>query len=304
MTHVSAPDGALAASTAEQGRRFEAVLRDARELHLLRGWIHMANSASVFTDLRPRYDTVRPGISAYGILPPDLPGAGELRPVLALKSQVVFLKDIPKETPVGYASTWRAEHPTRIATLPVGYNDGVPWRLANRGEVLVRGARAPIVGRVSMDYITIDVGHIRGVRVGDTVTLIGTDGSQSIGVDEVAQHADTIAYEITCSVGKRVHRTYIGGAEIELPHQPAPTALTAAAAWRASRSDAFAVSSPGLRPTARPARDDDRAGPPDTPSTRGDKASSEALGDAPDPMRAVDAARAAELRRAATPRDP
>jgi alanine racemase len=220
MTHVSAPDGALSGSTAEQGRLFESVLRDAREKRLLRGWIHMANSASIFTDLRPRYDTVRPGISAYGILPADLPGSGDLRPVLALKSQVVFMKDIPLGAPVGYASTWRAEKPTRIATLPVGYNDGVPWRLANRGEVLVRGTRAPIVGRVSMDYITIDVGHIRGVEVGDTVTLIGTDGGQSIGVEEIARHTDTIAYEITCSVGKRVQRTYLGGSEIDVPSQP------------------------------------------------------------------------------------
>jgi alanine racemase len=223
MTHVSAPDGALSASTAEQGRLFESVLREAREQKLLRGWIHMANSASMFTGMRPRYDTVRPGISAYGILPSDLPGAGELRPVMSLKSQVVFLKDIPRGAPVGYASTWRAEQPTRIATLPVGYDDGVPWRVANRAEVLVRGTRAPVIGRISMDYTTIDVGHIRGVKVGDTATLIGTDGGQSISVEEVACHADTIAYEITCSVGKRVKRTYVGGAEIELPNQLAPT---------------------------------------------------------------------------------
>jgi alanine racemase len=236
MTHVSAPDGAFAASTAEQGRLFESVLREARAERLLCGWIHMANSASIFTDLRPRYDTVRPGISAYGILPSDLPGSGDLRPILSLKSQIVFLKDIPRDAPVGYASTWRAPQPTRIATLPVGYNDGVPWRLANRGEVLVRGVRAPIVGRVSMDYITVDVGHIRGVRVGDAVTLIGNDGGQSISVEEVARHADTIAYEITCAVGKRVRRVYIGGAEIDLPAQTAPPAWNASGVHRAHRA--------------------------------------------------------------------
>jgi alanine racemase len=221
---VSAPDGAFSVTTAEQGRLFESVLREARAEKLLCGWIHMANSASIFTDLRPRYDTVRPGISAYGILPSDLPGSGDLRPILSLKSQIVFLKDIPVGATVGYASTWRAPRATRIATLPIGYNDGVPWRLANRGEVLIRGVRAPIIGRVSMDYVTIDVGHIRGVRVGDVVTLIGNDGGQSITVDEVARHADTIAYEITCAVGKRVQRVYIGGAEIHLPSQSAPSA--------------------------------------------------------------------------------
>jgi alanine racemase len=139
--------------------------------------------------------------------------------VLALKSQVVFLKDVPRGTPVGYASTWRAERPTRVATLPVGYNDGVSWRTSNRGEVLVRGRRAPIIGRVSMDYLTIDVTHIPGVVVGDQVTLIGSDAGESIGVEEVARKADTIAYEITCSVGKRVRRTYLGGTDLEIPSQ-------------------------------------------------------------------------------------
>jgi alanine racemase len=161
MTHVSAGEGAHAASTAEQARLFEAVLREARAENLLAGWIHMANSACIFTDLRPRYDTVRPGIAAYGVLSADLPGAGDLRPILSLRTQIVFLKDVPAHAAVGYSSTWSAERATRVATLPVGYNDGVPWRLSNRGCVLVRGQRAPIVGRVTMDYITVDVGHIR-----------------------------------------------------------------------------------------------------------------------------------------------
>ncbi len=221
MTHISAPDGAQAASTHEQQRRFESVLRDARAEGLLRGWTHMANSAALFTALRPRYDTVRPGISAYGVLPNDLPGADELRPVLSLRTQVVFLKDIPPGFAVGYGSTWHAERATRIATLPVGYNDGVMWRLGNRGEVLVRGARARIAGRVSMDYTTVDVGHIPGVAVGDTVTLIGSDGAETITAEEVARRADTIAYEITCAVGKRVVRRPIGGTDVFLPAQPA-----------------------------------------------------------------------------------
>jgi alanine racemase len=214
MTHVSAADGARAASTHEQQRLFERVLREARAERLLSGWIHMANSAAMFTDLRPRYDTVRPGISAYGVLPTDMPSSDELKPVMSLLSQIVFLKDIPKDYAVGYSSTWQAEQPTRIATVPVGYNDGVPWRLGNKGEVIVRGTRAPIVGRVSMDYTTIDVGHIPGVSVGDVVTLIGTDTHESISAEELARKADTIAYEITCHVGKRVRRMYRGGQNV------------------------------------------------------------------------------------------
>ncbi|MFM7280431.1 MAG: alanine racemase, partial [Planctomycetia bacterium] len=167
MTHVSASDGALSASTREQARLFEGVLREARAERLLRGWIHMANSASIFTGLKPLYDTVRPGISAYGTLPGDLAAAQRLQPILSLRTQIVFLKDVPAGTPIGYSSTWRAPRATRIATLPIGYHDGLPWALGNVGEVLVRGLRAPIVGRVSMDYITVDVGHVPGASVGD-----------------------------------------------------------------------------------------------------------------------------------------
>lgn len=220
MTHISAADGARAASTHDQQRLFEGVLRAGRAEGLVGGWIHMANSAAVFTDLRPRYDTVRPGISAYGVMPSDMPGSDELRPAMRLLSQVVFLKDIPKGYAVGYSSTWRAEVPTRIATIPVGYNDGVPWRLGNKGEVIVRGVRAPIVGRVSMDYTTIDVGHIPGVKVGDPVTIIGSDGNETLTAEELARQADTIAYEITCHVGKRVRRTYRGGHDVVVPAQP------------------------------------------------------------------------------------
>ena len=254
MTHISAPDGARSGSTSEQGRIFEGVLRQAREERLLRGWIHIANSASIFTDLRPRYDTVRPGISAYGILPSDLPGADLLRPILSLRSQVVFLKDLPAGAPVGYSSTWRAPRSTRIATLPVGYNDGVSWRLGNRGEVLVRGRRAPIIGKISMDYTTIDVGEIPGVKVGDVVTLIGADGCESIGVEEVARHAETIAYEITCSVGKRVKRNYIGGHELELPSQAishASIAKRATLVEDRTRSEALQIAQERQRSSAQ-----------------------------------------------------
>jgi hypothetical protein len=151
----------------------------------------------------------------------------------------------------------RAPGRTRIAVLRRGYHDGVPWRLWNGCEVLVRGARAPIVGRVSMDYVTVDVGHIRGVNVGDAVTLIGQDAGQSIDVEEIARHADTIAYEITCAVGRRVRRTYVGGAELEVPTQarPAEVAWSRAAATArddAARHEIHALSMPAAEPAEHP----------------------------------------------------
>lgn len=220
MTHMAPGDGMLDPRTSEQLASFESVLSEARERGLLRGWIHAANSACVFTDMRPLYDCVRPGISAYGVLPGNMPGADQLEPVMSLHSQVVYLKDIPAGAAVGYSGTWNAPRATRIATLPVGYNDGLAWRLGNNGEVLVRGKRAPIIGRVSMDYTCIDVGHIPGVAVGDRVTIVGRQGAERITLEDVARSVGTIPYEISCAVGKRVERVYVGGEGVLIPHPP------------------------------------------------------------------------------------
>jgi len=171
--------------------------------------VHFANTASILGDLGAGLPLVRPGIGLYGVVAPELqPYAREYEPVMSLRTQVVYLKDVPAGTPVGYNGTHVTSRPTRIATLPVGYNDGLAYRLSNRGRALVRGQLAPIVGSVSMDYTTLDVGHIPGVSVGDVVTFIGKDGALSIGIPELASLVGTIPYEIACSVGKRVRRVY------------------------------------------------------------------------------------------------
>ncbi len=213
MTHMAAADGMNDEFTREQLRVFEEVLSVARARGLLRGWVHAANSSCVFSGIHPQYDCVRPGISAYGVLPGSMRSAEVLRPVLSLHSQVIFLKDVPAGAKVGYSGTWTAPVATRIATLPVGYNDGLAWRLGNKGHVLVRGKRAPIVGRVSMDYTSIDVGHIPGVCVGDRATLVGEQGAERITLEDLAEQVGTIAYELSCAVGKRVERIYKGGEE-------------------------------------------------------------------------------------------
>jgi alanine racemase len=219
MTHISAPDGLADPETLRQLALFERIRCDALREGLRPDWVHAANSATLFTGRRANYDTVRPGIAAYGALASHLSGARALRPVLALRSQVVFLKDIPAGTPVGYGSTWRAPRPTRLATLPLGYNDGVPWTREGCGDVLIRGRRAPIVGRVSMDYTTVDVGMIPDVRVGDAATIIGRDGEQEITLEELAERAGTIAHQVSCSVGRRVLRVHRGGEELLLAQQ-------------------------------------------------------------------------------------
>lgn len=171
--------------------------------------VHFANTAAILGNVGTGLELVRPGISLYGVVAPELAmHAAALEPVMSLRTQVVYLKDVPPGTPVGYNGTHVTSQTTRIATLPVGYNDGLAYRLSNKGRALVRGALAPIVGAISMDYTTLDVGHIPGVSVGDVVTLIGKDGDQRIGIPELASLVGTIPYEVACSVGKRVRRVY------------------------------------------------------------------------------------------------
>lgn len=224
MTHLAPTNGAQDDACREQMERFEAVLAEAREAGLGpaidRAWVHAANSAALFTGLTPLYDTVRAGIAAYGALPSQLPGADKLQPVLSLHSQVVFLKDVPAGTPVGYGGTWTTERPTRIATLAVGYADGLPWALGNRGEVLIGGRRAPIIGRISMDYTTVDVGHLPGVEVGAIATWIGSNGGAELRLEQVAELAGTIPYELCCAIGPRVSRVFRGGEQLQIPSQP------------------------------------------------------------------------------------
>src|SRR5262245_48879774 len=218
MTHLARTEGSTHPFTDEQVARFRRFLAHARArgLDLGRGGVrvHFANSAGLFSPMSDRGDLVRPGIAAYGVLPKELPDADRVEPVMSLRAQIVFMKDVARGTSISYGQEWTAPCKTRIATVPIGYYDGVPWRLKNAGVVLVRGERAPIVGRVTMDYVMVDIGGIRGVRVGDTVTLFGRDGASFLPVEEVAKAVGTIPYEITCAVGPRVRRVPIEEREL------------------------------------------------------------------------------------------
>ncbi|MBC8369263.1 MAG: alanine racemase [Planctomycetes bacterium] len=212
MSHFSSGTGNFDEVTEQQNMLFLAAVDELR--HLLPNTnftTHIANSAALFTGVNPLGDAVRPGIAMFGILPAKL-SQQKLQPVLSLRTQIAFFKDVPANTPVGYDSTWVAHAASRIATIPIGYNDGVPYRLGLNGnsQVLVRGQRCPIVGRVSMDYCTIDVTHVVNANVGDIVTIIGSDGDEFITAADIAEQAGTIAYEVCCSIGSRVSRRYIG----------------------------------------------------------------------------------------------
>lgn len=210
-SHFSSVGPGDAGYTEMQLSRFENVSRAILQAGIPLPPRHAAASAAILSGIARGLDLVRPGIALYGIAP--APGMGEgLRPALSLKTQVIFLKDHPGGSAIGYNREYRTSRRSRIATLPVGYNDGYPFHLGGRAEVLIRGRRAPVVGRISMDYLTVDVTQVPGVCVGDEVVLIGESGGERILASELADRAGTIVYEILTRLGRRVVRVYRGGA--------------------------------------------------------------------------------------------
>ena len=166
------------------------------------GLRHACNSAGAHRFPEFALDAVRTGIALYGC---EWPGT---RPALSLRSVVTHLKTLVPGDTVGYGATWRASAKTPVATVAIGYADGVHRSRSNRGHVLIRGHRAPVIGRVSMDAITVDASNVPGVRVGDVVTVIGRDEADHIKAEEVAEWSETISWEVLTSIGSRVERRY------------------------------------------------------------------------------------------------
>ena len=163
---------------------------------------HACNSAGALRHPEFALDAVRCGIAIYGC---EWPGT---QPVLALRSVVTHVKTVEPGATVGYGATWKATEKTRVATVAIGYADGVHRARSNRGHALVRGGRAPLIGVVSMDAITLDVTDVPGVQAGDVATLIGRDGDERITAEEVGAWSGTISYEVLTSIGPRVERRY------------------------------------------------------------------------------------------------
>ncbi len=207
-THFSSSANAGDPFTREQVERFAQLRRRMIDAGMKVPVFHAANSGAVLFEEGLDYDMVRLGAAAYGLIETDKPGAENIQPALSLRTQVIYMKDVPAGTPISYNRLHVTKKKTRIATLPIGYNDGLRFGLSNRWHVLVRGKKAPIVGAISMDYIMVDVGEIPGVRVGDLVTLIGKDGDHQIAVTDIAKQLQTVPYEITCTLGRRVRRIH------------------------------------------------------------------------------------------------
>ena len=177
---------------------------------------HCSNSAAILTLPQANLSLVRAGITLYGLSPSAEVTRDilSLHPVLSLKSRLVYVKDIEAGTPVSYGGTFVAKEKMRIATIPVGYGDGYPRSLSGKGSVLIRGMRAPIVGRICMDQFMVDVSAIPGVSEGDEATLIGTDGGEEITMEELGALSGRFNYELACDLGKRIPRVYLKEGEI------------------------------------------------------------------------------------------
>lgn len=211
FTHFAKADETDKTFTELQINRF-LKMRDAlQQRDVTFTYEHCANSAAIIDVPQADMNLVRAGISTYGLYPSEEVDKTQLRlkPAMSLKSHVAFVKEIERGTPVSYGGTFVAEHKMRVATIPVGYADGYPRSLSNRGYVLIRGKRAPIIGRICMDQFMVDVTEIEGVSFGDKVTMIGTDGNETITVEMLGDMSGRFNYEFICDLGKRIPRVYV-----------------------------------------------------------------------------------------------
>ena len=217
FTHLASAEDMVSTQTDEQGERFNGALAEVRAQGFAPQWIHVSNSAAVLAGRAfDSENMVRAGALLWGMCLPLVTATGadpdsqkDFEPILTFKSRVVYLKDVPSGTPLGYGAAFHARRPSRIATVPVGYADGLSRRLSNRGRGIVRGQPAPIVGNISMDLTLFDVTGVPGVEVGDEIVLIGTMDGNSITALEIARQISTVPYEVLCAIGKRVPRIYV-----------------------------------------------------------------------------------------------
>lgn len=216
FSHLATADMIRREGAWKQAARFRKLMA---ELESARIWIpicHIGNSAASMEMLQVPGNMFRVGIALYGYYPSDEmdKAAFALQPAMELKSTAFYLKKVPAGTPVGYGASYVTERETTIATVSIGYGDGYPRALSNCGAMLVRGHRAPIIGRVCMDQVMLDVTDIPGVCEGDPVTVIGRDGENEITAEEVAALAGSFNYELLCDLGKRIPRVYFRHGEM------------------------------------------------------------------------------------------
>lgn len=201
--------------TSAQVAAFEAAVRGLADAGVQVPKRHLAASGGIFAATAPAYEMVRPGLAAYGLLPPEVAvaasarsAASGLHPAMTLRARPLRVHELPAGHGAGYGSQWRAERPTPVATLPVGYGDGYAKAYWPGGEALVRGRRVPLVGVVMMDCIVVDVSSVPGVTLDDEFVLLGRQGDEEITVEDLARRRNTILWEVLTSMAQRLPRVY------------------------------------------------------------------------------------------------
>jgi alanine racemase len=213
MTHFASSGNYESKQTEEQLQRFEAVIEGLRHAGITPRYVHSSATTPIAYRRREAWgNLVRPGHAIYGYVSPARgapPRVLNVAPALTWKVTVLEVKDVEAGAMIGYGGIHRAARPMRIAVLAAGYADGIPHRLGNRGHVIVKGKLAPVVGAVSMDLTTIDVTACPGLKTGDAVMLLGSEGGTSINAQQMAKWAGTISYAVLCGIHARVKRVYI-----------------------------------------------------------------------------------------------
>jgi alanine racemase len=214
MTHLASPADYTSDQTDAQIDAFDGVLGALRRAAVIPEWVHLSSSNPVAYGRTSAWrNLVRVGLALYGYISPARGAAPrrilDVKPALSWKAAILTVKEVPEGARIGYSAMFRATQPMRIAVLAVGYADGYPHQLSNRGKVIAGGELVPILGAVSMDMMTIDISHAPHLKPGDTVTLLGCEGDASLDAQQIAQTAGTIPYSVLCGIHPRVMKVYV-----------------------------------------------------------------------------------------------
>jgi alanine racemase len=209
-THFASSDSRDKSYANQQLEQFKSIVQQLTNYDLRFKYLHAANSGAILDLPQSYFNLVRPGVMMYGYYPSDetselIP----LEPAMSLRTQIIFVKRVPAGMFISYGQTFQTQQATTIATLPLGYADGISRRLSNNFEVLVRGRRCPLIGRVCMDQIMIDLGDMQNIQVGEEVVLLGKQGDEEISIYEWCRRLETIPFEVTCGISRRVARIYV-----------------------------------------------------------------------------------------------
>jgi len=209
-SHLSSADECVGGFTEYQVENFKKAVETARSLGLRLPSNNLANSAGIMGHKQAHFELVRPGIMLYGGLPsPEFKSPVVLRTAMNFKGRVLQIRELPERTPVSYGRTYYTESPRRIAVLSAGYGDGLPRSMSNRGNVLIKGKKAPIVGMICMNLTICDITGFVDVKPGDEAVFLGSQGDETITGEDLARWADTISYEVFCSIGRGHKKEHI-----------------------------------------------------------------------------------------------